>query len=63
MISQIATASNQQSAATDEVNRSLSQIAHVIDLSTAGTQDSAKACAELSRLAVELQGFVSRFHL
>ena len=63
MISQIATASHQQSAATDEVNRSLSQIAHVIDLSTAGTQDSAKACAELSRLAVELQGFVSRFHL
>jgi len=63
MISQIATASHQQSAATDEVNRTLNEIAQVIDLSTAGTQDSARACAELSRLAVDLQGHISQFRL
>jgi methyl-accepting chemotaxis protein len=63
MISQIATASHEQSAATDEVNRTLNDIAHTIDLSTAGTQDSAKACAALSQLAADLQGSVSQFRL
>jgi methyl-accepting chemotaxis protein len=63
LISQIATASHQQSAATDEVNRTLNETAHIIDLSTAGTQDSAKASAALSQLAAELQGSVSQFRL
>jgi methyl-accepting chemotaxis protein len=63
MISQIATASHQQSAATDEVNRTLNEIAHIIDLSTAGTQDSAKACATLSQMAADLQGYISQFRL
>jgi methyl-accepting chemotaxis protein len=63
MISQIATASHQQSAATDEVNRTLSEIARTIDLSTAGTQDSAKACADLSKLGGDLQEAVSQFQL
>jgi CHASE3 domain sensor protein len=63
MISQIATASQQQSAATDEVNRTLNEIAQTIDRSTAGTQDSAKACAELSRLGADLQESVSQFRL
>jgi methyl-accepting chemotaxis protein len=63
MISQIAAASHQQSAATDEVNRSLNEIARVIDLSTTGTQHSAEACAELARLAAEMQQLVSQFQL
>jgi methyl-accepting chemotaxis protein len=63
MISQIATASIQQSAATEEVNRTMAEIARVIDLSTNGTQDSARACADLSHLAVELQDLVSQFRL
>jgi methyl-accepting chemotaxis protein len=63
MISQIATASLEQSAATDEVNRTLNEIAQVIDHSTAGTQDSAKASAELSRLAGDLQAHVTEFRL
>ncbi|MGA2886659.1 MAG: HAMP domain-containing methyl-accepting chemotaxis protein [Terracidiphilus sp.] len=63
MISQIATASTQQSAATEEVNRTMAEIARVIELSTSGTQDSAMACADLSRLAVELQNLVSQFRL
>jgi len=63
MISQIATASLQQSSATEEVNRTLNETANVIDLSTAGTQDSAKACTALSQLAADLQGHISQFQL
>ena len=63
MITQIATAATQQSAATDEVNHNMAEIAHLIDMSTDGTQDSAKASAELSRLAVELQSLVGQFRL
>lgn len=63
MITQIATAATQQSAATDEVNHNMAEIAHLIDMSTDGTQDSAKASAELSRLAVELQNLVGQFRL
>lgn len=63
MISQIATASHQQSAATDEVNRNLNEIANIIDSSTSGTHDTARASEELSRLASELQNLVSQFQL
>ena len=63
MIDQIATASHEQSAATEDVNRTLAEIARLVDLTTAGTQDSARASSELSRLAVELQQLVSRFRL
>jgi methyl-accepting chemotaxis protein len=61
MIGQITTASHEQSAATDEVNRNLHETARVIDQSTAGTQDSARACAELSKLAEQLQHALSQF--
>jgi methyl-accepting chemotaxis protein len=63
MISQIATASHQQTAATDEVNRSLNEISHIIELSTSGTQDSAKASAGLSELAAGMLESVSKFRL
>ena len=63
MIGQIALASHQQSAATDEVNKTMNEIAHIIDLSTSGTQDSANACAALSRLASEMVGSISQFRL
>ena len=63
MIGQIATASTEQAAATEEVSRTMADIARLIDLSAAGTQDSARASAELSRLAVELQNLVGQFRL
>jgi len=63
MIAQIATAASQQSAATEEVNRSMGDISHSIDLTTAGTQESANSCSELSHLAAQLQDLVSRFRL
>ncbi len=63
MVNQIATASHEQSAATNEVNRNLDEIARAIRMSSDSAQDTAKASAELSRLASELQGLVCRFHL
>jgi methyl-accepting chemotaxis protein len=63
MIDQIATASREQSAATGEINRNLDEIARLVDHSTAGTRDSAKACEDLSALASQMQGLVSRFQL
>ncbi len=63
MISQIATAANEQSAASEEVNQSMSEISRMVDRTTTGTQESAKACAELSRLAAQMQQLVSQFRL
>jgi methyl-accepting chemotaxis protein len=63
MIEQIATASHQQSSATEEVNRNLNEIAQLIERSTGGAQDSAKACADLALLASEMQDLVARFRL
>lgn len=61
MVGQIATASNQQTAAIQEVNRNLDEIARLIDHSTSGTKDSATACSELSHLASEMQELVAQF--
>jgi methyl-accepting chemotaxis protein len=63
MISRIATAATEQSAATEEVNRSMTEISRMVELTSAGTLDSAKACAELSRLAAQMQELVSQFRL
>jgi methyl-accepting chemotaxis protein len=63
MISQIATAANQQSATTEEVNGNLGQIRNAIAEFSSGADQSAHACAELSELAMTLQQLVSQFHL
>ena len=63
MIRQIATASEQQNEATAEIQHRLVDVAHIIELSAGDTQSSAEACAELSRLAADLQNQVARFDL
>jgi len=63
MVSQIATAASQQNEATEEINHSLHQIAQIIESSANDTVSSAEACADLSRLAAEMQRLVSRFQL
>lgn len=60
---QIATAATEQTAATEEVNRSMSEIARVAELSSEATKDSSQASANLSQLAVELQKVVGEFRL
>ena len=63
MITHIATAATQQSGATSDVNQSMDQIAHLGKESAAAAQQSAKACQDLSELALALQNMVGGFKL
>jgi methyl-accepting chemotaxis protein len=63
MITQIATAATQQSSATEQINASVDKISKLVNESAVGAQQSAKACTDLSNLALDLQGLVGRFKL
>ena len=63
MITEIATAANQQSSTTEQVNMNIEQIARLVKESAIGAQQSATACQDLSSLALDLQTLVSRFKL
>ena len=63
MISHIATAATEQSGATAEVNQSMDQIARLVNESAVSSQESAKACQDLSELALALQNMVGSFKL
>ena len=63
MVVQIATAAGEQSRATEEVNGSVEQIAKITAETAEGAQQSAKACHELSTLALDLQNIVSQFQI
>ena len=63
MITQIATAATEQSGATSDVNQSMDQIAHLVKESAVAAQQSAKACQDLSELALALQSMVGSFKL
>ena len=63
MITQIATAATEQSSATEEVNKNINDIASITREAALGSQQSAKACEDLTQLAGELQDVVSKFKL
>ena len=63
MITHIATAATQQSSATAQVNQNVEQITRLVNESSIGAQQSAKACQDLSGLALDLQKMVSKFNL
>jgi methyl-accepting chemotaxis protein len=63
MVTHIATSALQQSSATDQVNGNMDQINKLVSEAAAGSQEAAKACEELSSLAVDLQRLVGRFQL
>lgn len=63
MITHIATAAAQQSSATEQVNQNVDQINRLVNESAIGAQQSAKACQDLSGLALDLQKMVSAFRL
>jgi len=63
MITHIATAATEQSAASEEVNQNMEQIAKLVKESAVGAQQSAKACQDLSGLALDLQKMVGNFRL
>lgn len=63
MIVQISTAATEQSKASDEINQNMEQIATLVNESADGAQHSAKACQNLSGLALDLQKMVGNFRL
>ena len=63
MISQIATACSQQASATTQINANVNQISRISSESAVGSQQSARACHELSNLALDLQNVVAQFKL
>jgi methyl-accepting chemotaxis protein len=63
MIATIATAATQQSATTDEVNKNVSRISNSTQSSSSASEQMAKACSELSSLALDLQNLTRQFKL
>ena len=63
MITHIATAATQQSAATQQVTANMDQISNLVQEASVGAEQSAKACGDLSDLALDLQRLVGRFKL
>jgi len=63
MISHIATAATQQCSTAEQINSNVEQIAKITSESAAGAQQSARACEELSHLALDVQQLVGRFKL
>ncbi len=59
----IATATEQQNAVTEELNRSIVKIHTAADENAQGAQQTAQACVELSKLATSLHHMTQRFTL
>jgi methyl-accepting chemotaxis protein len=63
MVVHIATAASQQSGATEEVSGNMEQISRISQDAAVGAQQTAKACHDLSGLALDLQQLVGQFKL
>jgi methyl-accepting chemotaxis protein len=63
MISQIATAATEQSSATEQVNSNVSQISSLTQGALLAAEQTAKACSDLSAMALDLQNLVNQFKL
>jgi methyl-accepting chemotaxis protein len=63
VISEITAAANQQSDATQQVNTSMSQISQLVQESSTAANQTARACTNLSNLALDLSGLVNQFRL
>jgi methyl-accepting chemotaxis protein len=61
MITHIATAATQQAAATEQINGNMEQISRMVQQSAISAGESAKACQDLSSLAMDLQQVVAKF--
>jgi len=61
MTTQIASAAEEQNSVAEEINRNVVSINTMAEQTSNGTQSTAEASTELSRLAAELQGLVGQF--
>jgi methyl-accepting chemotaxis protein len=62
-ISQIATAAEEQTATTNEINNSVQRMTDEVRTTAHGAQDATNAAAQLSNLAVGLEQLVGQFKL
>ncbi|HLC41344.1 MAG TPA: methyl-accepting chemotaxis protein [Methylomirabilota bacterium] len=62
-VQQIAAAAEQQSTSSEEISSNVEAVATIGRQALVGVQGTAQAAGELSHLAVELQGVVTRFKL
>ena len=63
MNTQIATASEEQSAVTDEINRNIVRISQLADETVGGSNETAQASEELLGMGERLKGFVGQFKI
>jgi methyl-accepting chemotaxis protein len=63
MVTQIATAATEQSAATEHINGNIEQIAKIASSTVAGARQTASALEDLSGLALTLRQLVEQFRL
>jgi methyl-accepting chemotaxis protein len=63
MTSQIATATTQQSATTEELNRNLNRIVQITAASAASAHETSDASRELSNMSERMSAHVSEFRL
>jgi len=63
MVTHIATAATEQSAATEEINSNIDQIAKITAASAASAEQTTNALQDLSALASNLQRLVGQFRL
>jgi methyl-accepting chemotaxis protein len=63
MNTQIASAAEEQSAVTEEINRNIEVISDVADQNTVTSHQTAEASTELAQTASELKGMIARFRL
>jgi methyl-accepting chemotaxis protein len=61
MSNQIASASEQQSAVTIEINRNINNISEVANETASGSLEISKGAAELTKLATEMQSLAAQF--
>jgi methyl-accepting chemotaxis protein len=60
---QIATAAEQQSSVSEEINQNVVEISRVAEESAGGAKTTAAASGELSELAQQLQGLIAQFRV
>ena len=63
MVTQIATAATQQSAATKQIDNNIEEIARIASSTVAGAQQTSVALQDLSGLALNLRQLVGQFQL
>lgn len=63
IVTQVAVASEEQSAAAEQISKSVEGINSVTEEATSGIQQIAKASEDLNRLTLDLQQLVSRFKI